>query len=267
MSKRPGFLPPPDASSPVIQTRSGFRFPGPSDRLTINGMTGSGKTTFAFWLFAESADFNKKPWIFMDFKGEVLLDAALEDKAAEEVSVKKRPPTAPGVFVCRPDPRNDLPDVIEFLWNIYRQGRTGLFLDEATMIPELRGVGNSGGPFQSLLSQGRSKIVPVWTLAQRPVNVNKMVYSESNFTCAFKLKNEEDEEKLIKEAVSKRSINFEKVWGDEAPDLHDPQYAHHSRWYDEGQNKSYNLMPAPGPDEILSILYGRVDKLKAKRSI
>lgn len=267
MNDRPRFLPPPDKSAPVAPLKSGFRFPGPADRLTINGMTGSGKTTFAFWLFSEGADFNKKPWVFMDFKGEILLDHALAEKMADEVSVHKPPPRSPGVFVVRPNPQNDLPAVIDYLWAIYKQGHVGLFLDEATMIPELRGTGNSGGPFQSLLSQGRSKVVPVWTLAQRPVNVNKMVYSESNFTCAFKLKNEEDEEKLIKEAVSTRSTNFDKVWGEGAPDLHEPQFAHYSRWYDEGRNINYLLRPAPGPDQILSILFDRVDKLKQKRSI
>lgn len=265
--KRKAFLPPPDRSAPVAAAKSGFRFPGPSDRLTINGMTGSGKTTFAFWLFAESADFNIKPWVFMDFKGETLLSQSLAEKMAEECSVKKPPPKSPGVWVCRPDPRNDLPDVIEFLWNMYRQGHVGLFLDEATMIPELRGTGNSGGPFQSLLSQGRSKVIPVWTLAQRPVNVNKMVYSESNFSCAFKLKNEEDEEKLIKEAVSTRSENFDQVWGDDAPDLHAPKYKNYSRWYDEGANRCFLLRPCPGPDDILSILFDRVDRLKDRRSI
>lgn len=264
---RPAFLPPPDKSAPVITTKSGFRFPGSADRITINGMTGSGKTTFAFWLFAESADFNIKPWVFMDFKGEILLDHALAEKAAEECSVKKAPPKKPGVYVCRPEPRTDLPDVVHFLWGIYAQGRCGLFLDEATMIPELRGTGNSGGPFQSLLSQGRSKIIPVWTLAQRPAFVNNMVYSESNFTCAFKLKNEEDEQTLIKKAVSRRSENFDKVWGENSPDLHNPEYAHYSRWYDEGRNKSFLLRPAPGPDEILSILYDRIDRMKEKRSI
>lgn len=263
---RRAFLPPPDKAAPVAQTRSGFAFPGPSDRLTINGMTGSGKTTFAFWLFAESADFNKKPWAFIDYKGETLLQSALDEKMADELSLDKLPKN-PGVYVYRPDVRQGPAAVVDLLWRIYKRGHMGLFLDEATMLPELRGEGNSGGPFQSLLSQGRSKVIPVWTLAQRPAYVNKMVYSESNFSCAFKLKNDEDLTKLIKEAVSKKSINYDQVWGSKSPDLHGPKYAHWSRWYDEGQNKSFLLRPAPGPDEILSILSDRVDKLKERRSI
>jgi hypothetical protein len=266
MNARPSFLPPPDKSAPVAPARSGFRFPGPADRLTVNGMTGSGKTTFAFWLFAESADFNKKPWVFIDYKGEPLLSAALSEKMAEEIPLKSLP-KGPGVFVVRPDVRSGPEQVIDFLWRVYNAGHIGVFLDEATMIPELRGLGNSGGPYQSLLSQGRSKVIPVWTLAQRPAHVNKMVYSESNFSCAFKLKNDEDLDKLIKEAVSRKARNFETVWGDDAPDLHDPAYAHYSRWYDEGINTCFLLRPVPPPDEILSILFDRVDRLKEKRSI
>jgi hypothetical protein len=266
MKERLKFLPPPEKPAPVTTLKSGFAFPGPSDRLTINGMTGSGKTTFAFWLFAESADFNVKPWVFIDFKGEELLNSAIADKSVEELGLKDLP-KGPGAFVVRPNPRTDLPVLIAWLWQVYERGHVGLFLDEATMIPELRGELNSGGPYQSLLSQGRSKIIPVWTLAQRPAFVNKMIYSESNFSCAFKLKNGEDEKKLIREAISDKSENFDRVWGANANNLHSPEFAHWSRWYDANQGLSLNLRPCPPAKDILDLLFDRVDNLKQRRSI
>src|SRR5271156_923559 len=129
-----------------------FTFPGPRDRVTINGMTGSGKTTFALWLFAESADFDRKPWIFLDYKREVLIQKMLAEDMAQELKVSARIPDKPGVFVVMPDPREP-GSVADFLWNVYEKGKCGVFLDEATMVPELRGEKNTGGPFQSILSQ------------------------------------------------------------------------------------------------------------------
>jgi hypothetical protein len=262
LPNRPRFLPPPDQSAPVARHSSGFAFPGPADRLTINGMTGSGKTTFAMWLFAESADFDKKPWVFVDYKNEQLLRQVTAEEMGEEIGLGETLPKNPGVYVVRPDVMKGPAPVVEFLWRVYKRGKIGLFLDEATMIPELRGEGNSGGPFQSLLSQGRSKEIPIWTLAQRPVHVNKMVYSESNFSCAFKLKSRKDLEKIIEEAIPEHSENFEEVW---SPTLR--LRPHYSRWYDANQEKSWILRAAPPPQTILNILFERVDKLRQHRSI
>lgn len=251
------FLPAPKARAPEP---SGFRFPGPDDRVTINGMTGSGKTTFALWLFAECADFDRKPWILIDYKGEDQIGQIIAAKMAEIIKTTASIPKTPGIYVVRPSVRDGQGPIIDFLWRVYEKGRTGLFLDEATMIPELRGEGNSGGPFQSLLSQGRSKHIPVWVLAQRPVGVNKMVYSESNFLGAFRLKRKADLDK-IREEVPEDSIDYQNVWVDWQPQ------GHYSRWYDDHQNKSFKLTPVPGPQKILDLLGDRVDNLKKRETI
>src|SRR5208282_198560 len=99
--------PAPREDRPVAPDRSGFRFPGPQDRVTINGMTGSGKSTFALWLFAECADYNKKPWILVDFKGEHIISHIVTEKLAEIISIRDAIPKQPGVYVVRPDPRKD----------------------------------------------------------------------------------------------------------------------------------------------------------------
>ena len=136
------FLPPPRAEAK--REASGFQFPGPDDRLTINGMTGSGKSVFALWLFAESADFNKKPWVFLDYKNEALIGEALKRKLFAPLAVSARVPDKPGIFVVRYNAREGQGPVTDFLWRVYERGRVGMFLDEATMVPELRGEANSG---------------------------------------------------------------------------------------------------------------------------
>ena len=136
------FLPPPRGSR--------FEFPGPRDRVTVNGMSGSGKSTFALWLMAESADYDKKPWIIIDFKGEDIVQEALRRELFEKLSIDATIPKKPGVYVVTHNVRLGQGPVADFLWRVYERGHVGLFLDEATMIPELRGESNSGSGWRRL---------------------------------------------------------------------------------------------------------------------
>src|SRR5271166_5166797 len=241
--------------------RSGFRFPGPRDRVTINGMTGSGKSTFALWLFAESADFDKKPWIFIDFKSEEIIQQALSEDLFEKLDIGARIPKKPGIHVVSHNPREGLQPVIDFLWKVYEAGRTGLFVDEATMIPEVRGEANSGGPFQSILSQGRSKEIPTYVLAQRPVNVNKMVYSENNFYSAFRLRSKDDL-KRVTDNIPESSSNYSHVWGEDVA-----LGRYWSRWYDADRDHSFLLRPCPPAENILDILHSRLEAAKKRKTV
>jgi len=261
-AKPHSFLPAPREKRPET---GAFVFPGPRDRVTINGMTGSGKSTFALWLFAESADFDKKPWIFIDFKSEDIIQQALREDLFEKLDVGGRIPKKPGVHVVSHNPRDGQQPVIDFLWKVYEAGRIGLFVDEATMIPEVRGEANSGGPFQSILSQGRSKEIPVYTLAQRPVNVNKMIYSENNYYSAFRLRSKDDL-KRVTDHIPESSTNYERVWlknGKEVP----LKGEFWSRWYDAQKDTSFLLRPCPPREKILDILAGRLDNQKAHGAI
>ena len=124
------------------------------------------------------------------------------------------------------------------------------------MVPELRGEKNTGGPFQSILSQGRSKEIPCWVMAQRPVHVNNMVYTENNFYCAFLLRSQSDLAKVT-ENIPVSSKDYERVWNE---DLELPD--HYARWFDVKQRRSFILKPSPPADTILDILFDRIDKAK-----
>lgn len=264
----PSFLPPKKTDRSAVRKASAytlnlnpldkeFVFPGPSDRVTVNGMTGSGKSTFAIWLFSESADFQKRPWIFLDFKGEDIINQALDEDIFKPLKIDadlKR--LEPGIYVVHHDAREGQGPVVQFLWKIYAKGKTGLFLDEATMVPELRGESNSGGPFQSILSQGRSKGIPTYVLAQRPVHVNNMVFTENNYYSAFELSKPEDVKKVAGH-IPVHSTNYAEVWD---PDL--MLKDHHSRWYDRKRRISFLLNPCPPENDILNKLWERVDRMK-----
>lgn len=258
MRKQVSFLPPPRDVKPEP---SGFIFPGPTDRVTVNGMTGSGKSTFAIWSFAESADFDKRPWIFLDFKGEDIINQALAEGIFKRLAIDEDLPKNAGVYVVNHNARDGQGPVAEFLWRVYEKGKTGLFLDEATMVPELRGEGNSGGPFQSILSQGRSKGIPTYVLAQRPVHVNNMVFTENNYYSAFELASKDDLKKVASH-IPEHSLNYDKVW---SPKL--ILKPHWSRWYDRQQKKSFLLRPCPPANEVLNILFERVDAMKEKEKL
>jgi hypothetical protein len=256
---RPSFLPPPRDREPEP---SGFEGPGPEDRVTIVGMTGSGKSTFGMWLFAEYADFQRKPWVFIDYKREALINVALSEKMMKPLKMGSQLPDVAGIWVIHaesgqgPDPMND------FLMRIYNQGNIGVVVDETTMIPNTRGDGNTGGPYQTLLSQGRSKIIPVWSLSQRPAFINRMAFTENNYFCAFRLKSEDDNDKIMKE-IPKRSKNYDLVWDE---DNYYPR-GHESRWYDANRDINFKLKPCPPPEEILKILGERVDAAKKKEKL
>lgn len=236
--------------------RTRFRFPGPRDRVTINGMTGSGKSTFAFWLFAESADFEDKPWILIDYKGEDIISEMVKNKDAKVIKISEKLPDKPGVFVLYPSNR-DIDAMVDWLWHVHARGKTGLIFDEISMIPELRGEGNSGGPMKSILSQGRSKEIPVYSLAQRPVDVNKHVYTEANFTAAFRLRSRKDYDKVMDAVPDDIPVwnNTRKLKQFEC------------RWYDAEQDMGLFLGPCPPPDVILDMITKRVNNLRKHETV
>lgn len=256
---RPSFLPPRRERAPEP---SGFEGPGPQDRVTIVGMTGSGKSTFAMWLFSEYADFQRKPWIFIDYKGEPLIAQARAEKMVKPLNINSQLPDVPGIWVVRAEANHGPDPMNAFLMNVYNHGNIGIIIDETTMLPNTRGDGNTGGPYQTLLSQGRSKTIPVWSLSQRPAFINRMAFTENNYFCAFRLKSEDDNDKVMRE-IPKRSENYDYVWDE---DIWYPK-GHYSRWYDANRDINYRLRPCPPPEEILNKLFERVDDAKKKEKL
>jgi|HubBroStandDraft_5_1064220.scaffolds.fasta_scaffold31237_4 hypothetical protein len=202
-----------------------MNFPGDTDRLTIVGATGSGKTQAGMYHLSRR-NIDTGIWIVYDFKRDELIN---EIESAQHIEMTSPLPERPGLYVVHPRPGNE--DVVdEHMFRIWDRENIGVYVDEGYM------VGNRSAGFRALLTQGRSKHIPMIVLSQRPVYMDKFVFSESQFFQVFRLQHDDDvssAQKFIPFDLSERL----------------PQY--HSYYYDVVSNRLVVLSPVPDRDAIL----------------
>lgn len=206
--------------------------PKDDQRITILGKTGSGKTQAAMWLFSQRS-YTHRPWIVLDFKQEKLIrDLPFK----EYIGVTDKIPKQPGIYVVQPHPKEQ-EEIEDLLTRIWERERVGLFVDEGYMLHA-----HSPG-FQAILTQGRSKSIPVIHLTQRPAWVTRFAFSEADYIQLFQLTDTRDQ-KIVKQFMP-------------LPIEHPlPQY--HSWWWDNGRNIKRVLRPVPKAGTILETFYQRL---------
>lgn len=214
-------------------TMTDFQLPRLDHRLAIMGRNGSGKTQAAAW-FLSHASFDKQPYVIIDYKWDQLLNSI---PRLEEIQVTSRIPKAPGLYIVHPLPMQET-EVEELLWRIWERERIGIYVDEAHMLPDK-------GAFRSLLTQGRSKRIPMITLAQRPAWINRFNFSEANFYCIFHL-NDRRDHKTVEQFVP--------------VDLTRPLPQYHSWYHDVDKYQTYLLKPVPSRDMILDRFNDRMPR-------
>lgn len=209
-----------------------FRLPRNDEHTAIVGRNGTGKTVGGVWILSEQ-DFKKHRWIITDYKREEIFNKI---RNIREIGFEI--PKKPGLYVIRL--RKDLDEETErWLWKIYDKGKTGLFVDEGYMIP-----GQERGAFQAILTQGRSKRIPVITLSQRPVRVPLFVFSEASHVVSYDLSQQRDKKRLEEIVPDGFSEWVPQEFGQRLPPFH-------ARWYNVKQHASYVLKPVPKPDELV----------------
>lgn len=206
--------------------------PDNEKRTAVIGSTGSGKTRFAVWLLS-TRDFDKRRWFIFDFKGDELIEAI----DAKEISVHKKPPEKPGLYVVRPIPERDDKAVEAFLWAIWKDGWAGIYIDEGYML------GSRNPALNACLTQGRSKKIEMIILSQRPVWMSRFVFSEANFFAIFNL-TDEDDRKQVARFVGPGGVK-------PLPDFH-------STWYDVKRQRGVVFSPVPGDAELLAVFDQRL---------
>lgn len=213
-----------------------MRFPGDRDRLSIVGATGSGKTVAACWHLANQR-YDLKPWVVYDFKGDELISAI---NGAEHREFDDELPKRPGIYVYHPDPDDDA-SLDNHMRQIWARENMGVYVDEGYM------VGKNNRGFRRLLTQGRSKRIPMIVLSQRPVWMDRFVFSESGFFQVFRLQHEKDLKNVNEFIPYKMKERL-------------PEY--HSYYYDVARNEMGVAKPAPDPDAILDTFDVRLSKLR-----
>jgi hypothetical protein len=163
----------------------GFTIANDTQRTVILGATGSGKTHAAMWHLSQR-DFDRKPWIIYDYKGDDFINSL---PGIVELDLRQVP-TAPGLYVVHPIPENDDAMVQAQMWEIWQRGNTGIYIDEGYLISR------KNRAFRMLLVQGRSKRIPMITLVQRPVWIDRFTLSEAEYYQMFRLQSKKDIDKV-----------------------------------------------------------------------
>ncbi len=229
------------------------RLPTSQDRVMVIGATGEGKSVAALWLLSY-ADFDIMPWIIIDYKREALIadiersgaiilydDRRMPNKAFPE------PPTDPGLYIVRPDP-DQKEEVNNFLLQVWRNGNTGLFCDEAFMIPQKR-------PFKaydSLLTQGRSLNCPMIMLYQRPVDMSQYATSQAEYWAVFRIRKKDDVDKANQYIGTAKGPNGELI------DVNYRLPRYYWLWYDVSEDDCCVMRPVPPPQAVLGVFRERL---------
>lgn len=220
-----------------------FRFPNDQERLVILGATGSGKTNDALWHLSQR-DFETKPWVIYDFKHDDLIGSI---DGTQNLELGAPLPQRPGIYVVHPYPGQES-EVDQQMVEIWNQENIGVYVDEGFMVPK-----NSPG-FRSILTQGRSKHIPMIVLSQRPVWMDRFVFTEANFIQVFRLQHIDDT-KSVEGFVPNPDPEKKHPLRKRLPE-------YWSYYYDVGKNELMEMKPVPDPDAIMNTFDMRLRRMR-----
>lgn len=217
------------------------RLPGASDRIVIVGRTGSGKTQAAVFHLSKQ-DFDVRPWIIIDYKGDDLIGGI---KKAEEIGYETIPDD-PGIYILRVLPGEE--DELS-LWfrKAWEHENLGIYIDEGYM------VGQRDKWFNACLTQGRSKRITMIILSQRPLWMSRFAFSEASFIQVFGL-TDADDMKVVQRFMK----------GDSKAGVGAELKKYHSFYYDVGANQVYTLGPVPKGGSLLATINERLPDRKRR---
>jgi hypothetical protein len=215
-----------------------------TQRLSIVGRTGSGKTQAAVWHFSH-APWDVNPWVVYDFKRDRLLAEIGAMQGVEHIETDYVP-RRPGIYFVHPHP-DDTIQVQDQLMHIWEQQSTGVLVDEGYMVSQ---APNSRSWLRTLLTQGRSLRIPMIILSQRPVWMDRFVFSESDFYQVFRLNHAGDRRKIGEYIPADLSLRL-------------PEY--HSFYHDVSNEETYVMRPVPKEEDLLQVFSLRLEEMRSRK--
>lgn len=227
---------------------SDWKLPLNDDRTSIVGKTGSGKTVFGVYLLLVSRLYQKMPWIIFDYKG----DEFIRKIPVVNIDVRSKPPTDPGIYLAHMSPFDGEELFNSFVKKIWSNGSTGLFFDEAYMLPDRRGR-TENSVLRAVFTTGRSRHIPIISLSQRPVDVLRYNFTEASHHVIFHM-NDDRDFATVRSYIPSRA--FEEAFGGKN---RLPKY--HCLWYDVNRDLSFEMLPCPD-EKALEPMFDEVRDVK-----
>jgi hypothetical protein len=219
------------------ENQPAFAFPANDEHVTIVGRNGCGKTQLGCFLVGRK-NLKKERVVALDFKGDDLLNSLKYAKSVDGEKV----PRKPGLYLrhfnrASPDQIND------FLWRIWEEEETTVYIDEGYFVPQ-----GETDAYKGLLTTGRSKHIPVITLSQRPVRISRFALSEVSHVVVFDL-NDRRDWRTLDEVLPD---GFTEWKPEQFPGPKLPRY--YARWYNVKTDGRYVIEPVPSADEIRELI-------------
>lgn len=208
--------------------------PNDTQRSVCVGRTGSGKTQAGIWQLSLRS-YTTMPWVIVDFKKDKLIGQI----PYTQIIDYNDPIDKPGIYILQPHPTH-VEEVNDFLLRIWEQENVGVFIDEAYMIGAGKG---DGWGYRSLLTQGRSKHIPMIICSQRPSRLSLFTFTEADYFQVFHLTFLQDRKRMSEYMPYDIETRL-------------PEY--YSTWYDVSKDKSLVLRPVPDADTIISTFEDRL---------
>lgn len=204
-----------------------FRLPRDDEHVAVFGRNGTGKTQASVFLLSERS-YDRMPWVVINSKDDSLINRI---PGIQEMELDDNAPKNPGLYVVN----NAITDKAEkeelngLLARIWQRQKCGVYFDEASDATGLSW-------FRRCLRQGRSRRVPIIAVTQRPVWLDRYVWSEASFYQGFALNLADDRETADRMVPDYKKIQLEPFC---------------SVWHDVKAGATFKLLPVPDQSAIL----------------